>query len=384
MLDVFASLPQLLRLRRTFIATGGVLIYTLLCWAGLNSGLMSGDESAFQLLFGVWILGFLVVIASVLADFRLRLNDSLLTYVQVVWGNLGVVCSALLVTDSMRILLLVGTLFGILFAALRLQRKQVWTLALITWGVYSLALVFLFQLSVLLDIRSELFTWVAYTFVLVGAVLLADEVTDLRLAFKTRRDELNQALERLQELALQDDLTGINNRRHLMDYLQRQKALADRGGMGFTLCYADLDYFKQVNDRYGHARGDEVLKAFADIARSAVREIDFVARMGGEEFVLVLINADVEMAKQVAQRLRRQTELLIVAPDMRDFTLTVSTGIAEYQCGERIDDLISRADEALYQAKSLGRNQIVVAGASFSSELSGKSTKPASSVPLRG
>jgi diguanylate cyclase (GGDEF)-like protein len=147
-----------------------------------------------------------------------------------------------------------------------------------------------------------------------------------------------------------------------MDYLQRQKALADRGSLGFAICYVDLDYFKRVNDRFGHTQGDEVLKAFADIAAKAVREEDFVARLGGEEFILVLTNASVIDARRVADRLRRQTQLMVIDPKEPDFSVTASVGIAAYQPREAIQQLLNRADGAMYTAKTRGRNRVVVAG----------------------
>ena len=153
-----------------------------------------------------------------------------------------------------------------------------------------------------------------------------------------------------------------NNRRQLMEFLKRQKALADRDTLSFTLCYVDLDHFKRVNDRFGHTRGDEVLKEFADIAMKVVREEDFVARIGGEEFVMVLINASLKDAEMVANRLRQQTEVMTIDPVDLDFTVTASVGIAIYTDHEEIETLLDRADGAMYRAKRLGRNRVIVAG----------------------
>jgi diguanylate cyclase (GGDEF)-like protein len=162
-------------------------------------------------------------------------------------------------------------------------------------------------------------------------------------------------------MAMRDDLTGLYNRRQLMEYLYRQKALADRGTLAFALCYVDLDHFKRVNDLFGHKQGDEVLRAFADIARKVVREEDFVARIGGEEFVMVLTNANLIDAVQVSNRLRRQTQLMMIDPKAPDFAVTASVGVAAYRAREAVEQLMSRADTAMYAAKTQGRNRVVVA-----------------------
>ena len=210
------------------------------------------------------------------------------------------------------------------------------------------------------DYAVESFVFGVFTLLLIAMVYMAGEVTALRSAFERRRDRLNDALMQLSDLAMRDELTGLYNRRYIMDVLDQQKALADRGHVGFTLCYCDLDHFKTVNDRFGHPRGDHVLKEFANIAKGVVRSMDYVGRIGGEEFMLVLVGADHQEALAVASRLAERTRELTVAPDAQGFRLSVSTGIASYRTAERIEDVIQRADLALYRAKTNGRDQIIV------------------------
>ena len=122
-----------------------------------------------------------------------------------------------------------------------------------------------------------------------------------------------------------------------------------------------LDHFKLVNDRYGHSVGDQVLKQFADLAGTVVRSMDYVARLGGEEFLLVLVGADERIAMQVAKRLGNGTRVMRIAGSERDFNITVSIGIAKYRLQESISELLDRADQALYEAKRTGRDRAVVA-----------------------
>jgi diguanylate cyclase (GGDEF)-like protein len=181
----------------------------------------------------------------------------------------------------------------------------------------------------------------------------------LRDAYGRRTERLNAALAKLSDLAMRDDLTGLYNRRYIMEVLNRQKALADRGHVGFTLCYCDLDHFKRINDLEGHQQGDRVLQAFARVADDVVRSVDFVGRFGGEEFLLVLVDADAVAAQRVAERLALRARNLHVPGSSRDCPLTVSIGIAEFHAGEAVETVIQRADRALYAAKSAGRDRIV-------------------------
>jgi diguanylate cyclase len=200
-----------------------------------------------------------------------------------------------------------------------------------------------------------------FSIMLVAMFFMASEVTALRRAFERRQLRLDAAMRKLSDLAMRDDLTGLYNRRYITEVLARQKALADRGHVGFTLCYCDLDYFKRVNDRFGHQRGDELLKEFGALAAQVVRSVDFVARFGGEEFLLVLVDADAGEARRVASRLAERTRALIVDPEHPGLASQRVRGHRRVPPGESIEDVIQRADRALYQAKSSGRDLIVVA-----------------------
>jgi diguanylate cyclase (GGDEF)-like protein len=289
-----------------------------------------------------------------------RFGGGGLTMVKALWLNLGVVASSLFVPADLRLLLLTVPLFGVLYAALHLTRRQVAIVTGVTWAGYllgSLALLGSGDHPLLAEGRVI----VAFSVMLVAMFFMASEVTALRKAFERRRLRLDAAMQKLADLAMRDDLTGRYNRRYIMEVLARQKALADRGHVGFTLCYCDLDHFKRVNDRFGHQRGDDVLREFGTLADHVVRSVDFVARFGGEEFLLVLVDADAEEARRVVGRLSDRTRTLEVDPRHPDYRLSVSVGIAEFRPGESIEAVIQRADRALYQAKSSGRDLIVVA-----------------------
>ncbi|HEY2556767.1 MAG TPA: diguanylate cyclase, partial [Diaminobutyricibacter sp.] len=172
----------------------------------------------------------------------------------------------------------------------------------------------------------------------------------------------NARLHRIVERqALIDSLTGLANRRSLEETLRTELARAARFGDEVCVVFADLDYFKRVNDRFGHAAGDEVLKAFAATLRETVRESDAAGRWGGEEFALVLTGTDAAGGARLAERARAAIELQAVTmPGGEDVTVTASFGVAAYPECHEFGELLAAADSALYEAKREGRNRVVV------------------------
>jgi diguanylate cyclase (GGDEF)-like protein len=165
---------------------------------------------------------------------------------------------------------------------------------------------------------------------------------------------LHQIVERQ---ALVDGLTGIANRRHCEDALSAEIARADRLGTPLTLVLADLDDFKAINDRHGHAVGDDVLREFASVLRATLRESDLAGRWGGEEFLLLLPGADAEGGAQLADRVRRAlAERTFLGRHGRPFTVTCSFGVAQHATGSDERELFANADRALYRAKRRGKN----------------------------
>jgi diguanylate cyclase (GGDEF)-like protein len=172
----------------------------------------------------------------------------------------------------------------------------------------------------------------------------------------------NAQLHRLvQHQALIDSLTGLANRRSAEDTLRFELARASRFGGEICLVLADLDDFKQVNDRYGHPFGDELLKEFANAMRAAVRDSDVAARWGGEEFALVLPGTGAEGGALLAERVREIVESrMLQAPDGTDVRVTGSFGVASFPESEELGELLAAADSALYGAKRAGKNRVVV------------------------
>lgn len=202
--------------------------------------------------------------------------------------------------------------------------------------------------------------------ILSGTIFLL--VTFLPLQFSAvltelfmRRNYVQSA--RLDELARTDPLTGMPNRRAFMEELQSAIAQGKRYGHGFSLALMDLDYFKRINDEYGHGVGDDLLCQMHEQVRAVLRSSDSLARLGGEEFALILPETDAEGAGETAERVRRSlADTKLTAPSGERISLTVSIGVTTF--GERdvtADQLLREADDAMYRAKHAGRNRISVA-----------------------
>lgn len=166
--------------------------------------------------------------------------------------------------------------------------------------------------------------------------------------------------ELLERIALTDPLTGLPNRRASEERLQMEKARIPRDGSGFALALVDLDHFKMVNDRYGHAVGDEVLKAMARRFESGLREGDWVARWGGEEFLFVLHGSTGEEAASIMERLASQTRSTPIQTSVGAISLSFSAGVAAFGALDS-EPMLEKIDHALYRAKADGRDRVRVA-----------------------
>ena len=167
----------------------------------------------------------------------------------------------------------------------------------------------------------------------------------------------------LRRLATTDTLTGLTNRRYFLDRLTQELLRSRRYDATVSLLMLDIDHFKSINDRFGHAQGDEVLRVFSRACQESLREVDFIGRLGGEEFAIALPGTGTEGALQFAERLRSTVEQTSMPlSDGTDLRITVSTGLTILLTSDlNVDTPLARADSALYEAKHLGRNRVVVA-----------------------
>lgn len=178
------------------------------------------------------------------------------------------------------------------------------------------------------------------------------------LSMRTTRDIKRMCTLEIENIT--DPLMNIGNRRYLDQKLQEEFSKSERYNLEFSVLMIDIDYFKNVNDTYGHDAGDTVLNYLGELIKKLIRTYDTVARYGGEEIMVLCPSTDGHHATWLAERLRHGIEQsVIVLNDMNEIQVTVSIGIAEYaQEVSSVEDLLKRADKAMYRAKKEGRNRI--------------------------
>jgi diguanylate cyclase (GGDEF)-like protein len=185
----------------------------------------------------------------------------------------------------------------------------------------------------------------------------------VQLKIKSLQDRLKQSNQQLKELSQTDALTGLANRRHLMDILATEFERSRRNDVHFSLLMIDLDHFKKVNDTYGHQEGDVVLRSLAELMLCHLRQYDTAARFGGEEFSLILPETDPVEAAGVAERMRKSIAKMAFTGEIEKLQITASIGVATSPNPKinHAEDLLRAADDALYEAKGNGRNRVEIA-----------------------
>lgn len=247
------------------------------------------------------------------------------------------------------------------FGMFGLSARQSRLMALLSFVALGLAMVWKSQTEPdRYPVRSELIHFFFSMIVLSGVAILAQRMATLRGYLRAQRAALAESLERNRVLATQDELTGLVNRRHMGELIATEHSRIQRSGSTMCLVLLDIDYFKQVNDSYGHQAGDLVLKTFSQSVVSRLRGADVLARWGGEEFLLLLPDTGAEEGLKCVERMRAgltQVSFDTVAPGKG---ITFSAGLARCEPGEAATTAIERADAAMYRAKQSGRNCTVL------------------------
>lgn len=184
--------------------------------------------------------------------------------------------------------------------------------------------------------------------------------------YQSMLNDLNRAL---QEASTHDQLTGLPNRKLMADCCRRQDQRVKRDGITYAMLAIDADRFKSINDTYGHEVGDRVLVALANSFKSSIRDGDYCARWGGEEFLALLVGADIDIAQVVARRLLKTVREILIYHADQTISPRVSIGVASHMAGENYNEVYRRADAALLIAKQAGRDRFVVAAGQCDDEL---------------
>jgi len=187
-----------------------------------------------------------------------------------------------------------------------------------------------------------------------------DEIGFMSRQFYEMKKRLDEDYRKIKRLALHDPLTGVANRNLFFNIADEVVTIAKRDNLPLSLLMIDIDFFKKVNDTYGHLIGDAILKHTSKLIQKSLRESDVVARFGGEEFIVLLPHTGIEGAKSSAEKIRKQVATTPYIDATHEISVSVSIGVATFKRNSTIEEMIQEADEALYRAKEGGRNRVEV------------------------
>ncbi|HEX7649956.1 MAG TPA: GGDEF domain-containing protein [Noviherbaspirillum sp.] len=328
------------------------LLYATSLYAFFQQGFVSGTTFVAVAAVAIALVG--MFYGAFRSGLNTRFRDQTLMLPQIVASLLMMLCVAWIERDT-QVALVPFILIAFSFGIFRLS-----TLSLIALAVGCLAA----YLGIILlryhehghgfALRADMMQWFVLALTLPGMILVGKQIQTLRQLLSATRYQL----EHYEEKSVRDDLTGLYNRRQLQTELEQARLEANAGVAPFSMCLIDIDRFKEINDGNGHLAGDTILKEFSRLARNSIRDSDVLGRYGGDEFLLILKDTDLKGAVMHAERLRVYAHFLDFQKVLAQKHISLSIGVAQYRKGEKITDLISRADSALYQAKQLGRNRV--------------------------
>jgi diguanylate cyclase len=178
------------------------------------------------------------------------------------------------------------------------------------------------------------------------------------MEYKSEVAQLNENIRKYRQETITDHLTGLNNRKYMDIKLNEEIVRNARIKQPFCVLMLDIDDFKKINDVYGHIVGDQVIKHLSSVIKTHVRKSDFSFRYGGEEFLVLLLNTDIENAIRIAEQIRQKVETTNFTLKDKQFVITVTIGVAQHIAGETVESLIERADKNLYNGKRMGKNVV--------------------------
>ncbi len=339
-------------LKRYWAAAGSSLFVLPILYALYWSGYLEQTGFVLTASATLFFIAFYYVLFR--SGLNLKASDPSLTIAQLFCAISVLTVAMYYTASSARTAIQPIVLMAFVFGVFRLSTRALVYVALFAIACYAVMTGLLLELrSAEVDMQLELLRLTVF-----GAVLLWFAVAGGYISRMRRR--LNDSKAAIEELVTHDALTGVYNRRHLATVLRQEKSRSDRSGGAFCIGFLDLDFFKAVNDTYGHQAGDEVLKACAQCGEQVVRPIDCFSRFGGEEFEVLLTQTDLAGAQIVAERMRIAISNLRFPHIDPDLKVTASIGLAQYHPKEDLDDTERRADAALYRAKAAGRNRIEI------------------------
>ncbi|MCX7823016.1 MAG: diguanylate cyclase [Syntrophobacterales bacterium] len=288
-----------------------------------------------------------------------RFKDPSLTLPQI---GAGIIFATVVIylSNAYRGILLILYFIALIFGIFRFGRRQFIVTVCCSVLGYGLVILALWRYHPeVIELKFEILQLLVFFFTSIWFAFIGDYISNLRKRMARSYAQLSNAYKKMEQLARRDYLTGVLNRMGIMEFLELEIERSNRYKNSFSICITDIDYFKRINDNFGHAVGDQVLKTFVEILSSCSRKTDIIGRYGGEEFIIVLTETPLEFAKICLNRCRVAVEMEEFPGLPEGYRVTASFGVTEYSLGENLDSLLSRADRALYMAKKSGKNRVV-------------------------
>ena len=361
-------------IERYLLSVSAYVLCVSIAWVAKVAGLTSLSGGAMV----VSSVAILVYVIGIYLVYRTGLNrvlkDSVFTRLQMLVA-IAWISFFLWSTQELRGAMLLIYIFVAMFSLFTLTPRQTAAVGLTISLVYACVIGFdWWNVTEGFDLTVNFIQWGIVTAALIWLVAIAKYMSGVRdkLARSSKmvrlqnaeiqrtNEQLESALNKLKRLVITDELTGLSNRRHFLETVNVHIESCHNDQFEFGLCMLDLDNFKLINDTYGHHVGDQVLKLTAELMRQNMREYDFLARFGGEEFTLIVTRGDEVVTIRCAERLRAamvDADLSELAQGVR---LTVSIGATVFRPGDSLRTALDRADAALYEAKQAGRNTCVM------------------------
>lgn len=336
-----------------------LLMYGALCVAAIGGGVVGVVEIqnvVVVVTLCVFIgVGFWALVASGLS--RSISADRSLTAAQC-YAAQGVCGIAYLCMGPVRAGVLLPALTTLVFALFGLQPSQVRRVAYASVALIGVAMV-VGVLTLQRDPRVEALSFFLLAFYMAGVTTLSARMSSMRERMRSDNLRLEEAVARVALLATTDELTGLWNRRHALELIEHELKLSHRNGNPIGIALIDIDHFKNVNDTFGHAAGDQVLKSVSAALLHATRNTDICSRWGGEEFLAVFPNTSLEQGLAVLDRIRQEVAAIDLSSIDPQLQISFSAGLVSMRPSEAQAAAVNRADELMYRAKQTGRDRTV-------------------------
>lgn len=287
---------------------------------------------------------------------KLKEPDMFLPFI--IWSISCIIIPIYYMSELLRSIFIMNYFLIVVFGVFKLNFKQFISITIYSIALYGIIIIMLMKKnSPEFNLNNEIIIWLMFSTVSIAFSFICNSLSEFRDRIDIEKKMLIQAFTDVKKISVTDDLTGIYNRRFAMDFILNKKLKVDKGADNFIICMMDIDDFKKINDTYGHDVGDVVLKRFSNEINKLIRVDDCFSRFGGEEFLLVLSQVDLKIAKEVVNRIMINIRGIKIE-EIPDLKITFSAGLVVYERHTSVESLLKLSDQLLYKAKENGKNQL--------------------------